>query len=167
MVITRQLSGLALFAFALVLASLSKADPDASQSVWLEDYKVAEASARESDKALLLFFTGSDWCHWCQKLEREAFNEAAITQSLAPVVVPLRIDFPQRRTLPPRRQRANAILKEAWKVEAVPSVILYDPVLKRELWRHGYAQLSADDYAERIRTAVASERGLDKPLDKQ
>jgi len=165
MVSPQHYGGLALF--ALALASYCRADSDFPQSVWHEDYSEAEATARESDKVLLLFFTGSDWCIWCQKLEREAFRETALSGSLASDAVPLRIDFPQSRALPPKRQRANAILKEAWNVDAVPSVILYDPVSKKELWRHGYVQLSADDYIDRIRRAVVFERGLDKPLNGQ
>ncbi|MGZ4982896.1 MAG: thioredoxin family protein, partial [Chthoniobacterales bacterium] len=59
---------------ALVLATFSSAQakPD-----WLTDLKQAQEEAKTNNKLLLLNFTGSDWCGWCIKLDREVFSQPA------------------------------------------------------------------------------------------
>ena len=44
-----------------------------AKSTWLTDYKNALETARTEKKAVLMDFTGSDWCGWCIKLRREVF----------------------------------------------------------------------------------------------
>ncbi len=132
-----------------------------AEALWHEDFAEAERRALEESKALLLYFTGSDWCVWCQKLDSEALSDSGLAAHIAPLAVPVRIDFPQRRKLPPRQDRANASLKDRWQVEAIPTVVLFDPQSGKELWRHGYLTSSSQDYADGIRKALAKARGLD------
>lgn len=153
--------------FALFITHFSAAEESSTGSHWHEDYAEAENCALNENKAVLLFFTGSDWCLWCQKLESEVLDESGIAEHLESLVVPVRLDFPQRRKLPPKRSRANAILKDKWRVETIPTVILYNPLTRKELWRHGYVQSTAKDYAEGIRKALADARELDNPLNGQ
>jgi protein disulfide-isomerase len=153
--------------FAILTLGFPFSNMGYAEDPWIEDYHTAEALAVESAKALLLFFTGSDWCLWCRKLEREVLSEEALSTAISEVAIPLRIDFPQRMKLPPKQRRSNAKLKDAWKVESIPSVILYDPISGKELWRHGYARLDAADYAISIRKALNQSRGLDKDVVSQ
>ena len=40
----------------------------------------AGAAAGPAEKLTLLDFTGSDWCGWCQKLDREVFSQPEFQQ---------------------------------------------------------------------------------------
>src|SRR5947207_13843939 len=47
-----------------------------AESGWLNDYKKAQEEAKASNKFLLLNFTGSDWCGWCIKFDREVLSHS-------------------------------------------------------------------------------------------
>ena len=54
---------------ALLLASAS-----ADDLKWVTDLPKAQALASKEDKLVLVNFTGSDWCGFCVKLDREVFS---------------------------------------------------------------------------------------------
>jgi len=41
---------------------------------WETDFEKASSAAKASGKYMLLDFSGSDWCGWCIKLERDVFS---------------------------------------------------------------------------------------------
>ena len=59
---------------ALMLTLLTAAAFAASG--WDDDYQKALAQAKAEKKMVLLNFTGSDWCGWCIKLDKEVFSKA-------------------------------------------------------------------------------------------
>lgn len=113
---------------------------------WLSNYNTALSKAREDDKLVILFFTGSDWCHWCQKLERELFSEVLLQNELPSIAVPLHVDFPRRKTISQKQRRINQALKETFKVDTFPTVIILDPVSGEQLLRHTYTSEKPDHY---------------------
>ncbi len=118
----------------------------ANESYWQNNYKEALSKGEREDKLLLIFFTGSDWCHWCQKLERELFSEIKFKNDLPTLAVPLQVDFPMRGKISPKQKRHNQILKEKFKVEAFPTVIILDPVSGKQLLRHSYTSEGTEAY---------------------
>ena len=44
---------------------------------WETDFKKASSTAKASGKYIMLDFSGSDWCGWCIKLEKEVFSQDA------------------------------------------------------------------------------------------
>ena len=42
---------------------------------WEDNYEKAMAKAKAEKKMVLLDFTGSDWCGWCIKLDKEVFSK--------------------------------------------------------------------------------------------
>ena len=45
-----------------------------AELVWLTDYAGALAQAKKQGRKTFLFFTGSDWCTWCARLDREVLS---------------------------------------------------------------------------------------------
>ncbi len=41
---------------------------------WTESYEQAAQQSKTESKPIVLFFTGSDWCVWCTRLEKEVFD---------------------------------------------------------------------------------------------
>ena len=64
---------------SLVLASLSAGTAFAAER-WTSDFTAAKAEAKKTGRPILADFTGSDWCGWCIKLEREVFSQKAFQQ---------------------------------------------------------------------------------------
>ena len=60
--------------FILGFLLISSFAVEAQELVWQTNiYKAIEISNKEK-KPLLLFFTGSDWCGWCIRLQKEVLN---------------------------------------------------------------------------------------------
>ena len=47
----------------------------------------------------MLFFTGSDWCGWCIRLQKEVFFKPEFTKWAAENVVLVELDFPRKSTI--------------------------------------------------------------------
>ncbi len=126
-------SMLALFAVA-VGSLLAESD----RPLWHSDYDLARNEARERQVPLLLFFTGSDWCVWCQKLESGLFASGTFQQAAHERFVGVRLDFPRRVRRPLEERRQNRLLRHQWDVDAFPTVIWADPFDEAAILRHSY-----------------------------
>ncbi|HEY0368963.1 MAG TPA: thioredoxin family protein, partial [Chthoniobacterales bacterium] len=90
-------SVLLLFMALVCVASASAS----SKPGWLTDLKEAQEQAKSGNKLLLLDFTGSDWCGWCIKLDREVFSKPEFKAYAEKNLVLLELDFPRGRELTP------------------------------------------------------------------
>ena len=52
---------------------VKKTSSSESKIKWYTDMNESINLSLKTGKPLLLFFTGSDWCGWCKKLQREVF----------------------------------------------------------------------------------------------
>ena len=66
---------------------------------WVDDYYAAKETARKSGKRIFIVFSGSDWCGFCRKLERELLSQKAFLDAISPKYVPVFIDSPRDKTL--------------------------------------------------------------------
>ena len=67
--------------------------------VWHTDVNKAINISVKSGKPLFFFFTGSDWCSWCKRLQREVFFKPEFTTWANKNVVLVELDFPKRKKL--------------------------------------------------------------------
>jgi len=81
--------------------SNSKTSNQNSSVGWLANYDQAAEQAKKEEKVLLMNFTGSDWCPWCQKLDKEVFSTSAFEEFSGKNLVLLKVDFPRRASYPP------------------------------------------------------------------
>src|SRR4051812_3231385 len=77
---------------------------------WTEDFEKGRSQAKAEHKKLLLDFTGSDWCGWCMKLDREVFSQAEWKQYAAKNYVLVTVDFPQLHSQSASIKRQNEAL---------------------------------------------------------
>ena len=95
-------------------------------SVWYTDANAAITTAIKEDKKVLLFFTGSDWCGWCIKLQKEVFNTAKFKNWSEDIIL-LELDFPRRTAQSDTLKAQNAQLKNMFQVRGYPSVYFINP----------------------------------------
>lgn len=91
---------------------------------WHTSYDSALRQARERHQPLLLFFTGSDWCTWCHKLEEEVLGRREFADAMGNVFVFVRLDFPMNRKLPNWEQ--NQRLSNKYEIKSYPTVLILD-----------------------------------------
>ncbi len=112
---------------SLALAGLAALAPAAAAGDgWIADFDEAAALARKQEKHLLVDFTGSDWCGWCIRLDREVFEHDEFLDAAREQYVLVKLDFPRKkeaRAKVPNPQR-NQELSERHDVQGFPTVLL-------------------------------------------
>lgn len=94
---------------------------------WLTDWEAAKAKAKADKKPILINLTGSDWCGWCIKLEKEVFSQKAFKDFAAENLILMEADFPKKKELPAELKKQNAALeKEYLAGGGYPTVYLLD-----------------------------------------
>src|SRR5258708_7233996 len=92
---------------------------------WLTDFATAKAAAARDHKKLLLDFTGSDWCAVCIRLEKEVFASPDFATFSKDCLL-VRLDYPVKKPQSGNLKTQNAVLKDEFKIEAYPTVIVLD-----------------------------------------
>jgi thioredoxin-related protein len=110
---------LAAVALCLSVLSLSAADG------WLTDLDEAKKVALAEKKAILVDFTGSDWCGWCIRLKKEVFDQQEFAAASKQFVL-VELDFPQKKKLTPEAKAKNEALAKKFNVEGFPTIMLLD-----------------------------------------
>ena len=110
-----------------VLKNRPKQSATANSGVWYTSFKQAASLADSQNKKLLINFTGSDWCGWCIKLDKEVFSQPSFTQYADGNYILLRCDFPKRSQLPKALQTQNKALAKKYGVRGFPTIIVVNP----------------------------------------
>jgi protein disulfide-isomerase len=108
-------------AIVLSIAGLSSAWAEAS---WLSDYHKAQEEAKTSHRLLLINFTGSDWCPWCIRLDREVFSKPEFDEYAKKNLVLLTADFPRSKPLSDETRRQNEELAQRFGIEGFPTIVV-------------------------------------------
>ena len=116
---------------------------------WLTDLPTAMARAQKEKKAVLLNFTGSDWCPWCKKLKSEVFDQFDFALYAAGNLVPVEVDFPSRKKLSIDQINANYALASKYGISGYPTVILLNSE-GRVLGKSGYIEGGPAAFVARI-----------------
>ena len=95
---------------------------DAQELVWNNNLKNSIEISKKTKKPLLLFFTGSDWCGWCIRLQTEVFKTPEFVKWANENVVLVELDFPRRTVLAPEITEQNNQLQQFFAVQGYPTV---------------------------------------------
>ncbi|MGD9896978.1 MAG: thioredoxin family protein [Candidatus Methylacidiphilaceae bacterium] len=115
------------FVIGWMLSLVFSAAAFAESARWMTDYPAALKEAKAQKKLVLANFTGSDWCPWCQKLDREVFSTPEFQQYAKAHLVLLELDFPQHKPQPEALKQQNKELADRYHVEGFPTLVLLDP----------------------------------------
>lgn len=95
---------------------------DAQQLVWNTKIENAMEISKNTKKPIMLFFTGSDWCGWCIRLQNEVFKKQAFITWATQNVVLVEVDFPRKNYLPEEIKTQNNQLQQFFGVTGYPTV---------------------------------------------
>lgn len=97
--------------------------------VWKTNLSKAKEEAKQSNKLILLNFSGSDWCGPCIRLRKEIFGSDAFQNYAAENLVLVNADFPRmkKNQLPKDQTKQNEALAETYnKTGKFPFTVLID-----------------------------------------
>jgi thioredoxin-related protein len=107
---------------------------------WTMDIPAAKALAKEVNKPIFINFTGSDWCGWCQLMDKKVFSQPEWQAYAKENLILLWIDFPKNKNLVPEAyMERNREFAKQYKVSGYPTYVLLAADGETEL-----GQLSAD-----------------------
>lgn len=123
---------------AVTLLAATLANLPAAESAWSTDLPAAQAQAKKDKKLVLINFTGSDWCSWCKKLQKEVFSTKEFQAYAKEKLELVEIDFPNAKKQTDALKKANEALQAKYKAEGFPTIIVLNGEGK-EVWRQvGY-----------------------------
>jgi protein disulfide-isomerase len=129
---------------------------------WTTDFDKALAAAKVDSIPLYVYFTGSSWCIWCKKMDREIHNQDAFRQKTVGKVLFVKIDLPAG-TQPSEKIRN---LLDTYKVHGVPTVVILSPS-GDELGRFRYQQMPPEEYADAVLKVTQSQPAASHPQGKE
>jgi len=114
--------------FSTLLFLSSSLFSQVEKLTWHTDLlKAIEISTKEK-KPLMLFFTGSDWCGWCIRLQKEVFYQTEFIEWANDNVVLVDIDFPNNKSKQSTElQQQNNMLYQQFGIQGFPTIHFVRP----------------------------------------
>jgi len=125
----------------------------------MTNYEEAVESAKQGSKPLVLFFTGSDWCGWCNKLEEEVFDDAEFAKLAGDKYVFLKLDFPLYAAQSPQLNAQNKQLQKKYEIKSYPTLVLIDARDQKQIGVTGYRPGGSKQYVQHLQKMVDSYGG--------
>jgi len=135
--------------FTLILLSITLLS-FAQELNWYENYDQALKEAKSKKVPILVNFTGSDWCIWCKRLDKEVFSTKDFNKYAKKNLVLLKIDSPKDIKQSDELKKANRVLIDKFEIQGFPTIVLinYD---NKEIARTGYQEGGAIKYIEHLK----------------
>lgn len=111
---------------ALLFALNTQAQEVKHGLTWYTDVNKVYELSNKTKKPIFAFFTGSDWCGWCHKLEANVFVKPGFQAWAKKNVILLELDFPRRKKLPDALAEQNNGLQQAFKVQGFPTIWIFN-----------------------------------------
>ena len=144
-----------IYLFLLSFILLISIDMQAKENkpVWNDNLEKAVAIAKKENKAILINFSGSDWCKWCKRLDSEVFSQNEFINYAKKNLVLVKIDFPQYTQLAPEVQSYNRELAQMFRVQGFPTVVVIDKNQKLAAYT-GYQEGGAGNYVKYLKSVL-------------
>ena len=112
---------------------------------WHTNLNEAIEISNKEGKPLFLFFTGSDWCGWCIRLQTEVFKTPEFIAWAKEKVVLVELDFPRKTPQSDEIKKQNSELQQFFAVRGYPTVWFAKPGLSTD-GKISFEQLGSTGY---------------------
>ena len=142
----------------MIHADVSTPAPAKSaEAVWGTDFDAAVRQAKADGKRILLDFTGSDWCGWCMRMERETLSQPAFKDYAAQHLVLVTVDFPAHKDQSEADARQNRMLQERFGVNGFPCFVVLSPTGEEVDRQSGYLEGGPEAFITFLRASENAE----------
>ena len=124
---------------------------------WETDLKKATATAKKSGKYKLVNFTGSDWCGWCIKLDKQVFDKSEFKRYAKKNLIMVKLDFPRRNKLSKKLQKQNDELMKKYAVRGFPTILILNSE-GEQVSKTGYKAGGSDVYVEHLKAIIEKDK---------
>src|ERR1041384_2972358 len=138
-----------------LLGCLTLLQVQATEPQWLTDLAKAQAKAKTENKMVLLDFTGSDWCGWCIKFDKEVLATKEFKDYAAKNLVLVQLDFPNKKPQSDELKKANAALQKKYDVNGYPTFVVLDKDGKEVGRQVGYLKGGPEAFIAKLNESKA------------
>jgi protein disulfide-isomerase len=103
---------------------------EAQELVWETNVNKAMEVSNKTKKPMLLFFTGSDWCGWCIRLQKEVLKTPEFAKWAQENVVLVELDYPRKAPQTPEIKKQNNELQQAFGIQGFPTIYFANATTK-------------------------------------
>ncbi len=128
-------------------------------------YDDALARAKTSGRQMFVLFTGSDWCHWCVKLEKEVFSQKEFLDFATNRYEMVVLDFPMNKKLPEAETKRNRELSKKFSVRGFPTVLVIDAE-EKVVYQTGYRAGGAKKWVDGFKEGTSRKKEEKEPASK-
>lgn len=104
----------------------AKTTPASLPLVWTTDFLAALGQAKEQNRRVFLFFTGSDWCGWCMRLNKEILATPEFARYAREKLILVELDYPKQKPQAAEVKAQNENLARRFRINGFPTVIVLD-----------------------------------------
>jgi protein disulfide-isomerase len=143
-------------AFLGIVATATLALNLQAEPKWLTDFEAVKKEAAKENKAILMDFTGSDWCPPCKALKKNVLDKPEFEKFAGEKLVLIELDFPNdKKKVTKEVAASNAKLSKEFKIDGYPTIIVLDKEGK-ELGRMvGYGGEAPAAYIKKLEAFLA------------
>lgn len=119
---------------------------EAQDLKWHTNLEEAVQLSEKSKKPLLLFFTGSDWCGWCIRLQNEVLKTSEFAAWAKDNVILVELDFPRRTAQADALKMQNAQMQQFFAVRGYPTIWFANATSDKATKKISFEQLGKTGY---------------------
>jgi thioredoxin-related protein len=143
---------ISLFVLTAILIGCSKSGAKDNLN-WQDNLETALQKAKTENKAVLVNFTGSDWCVWCQKLSTEVFSKSEFEDYAKDNLILVKLDFPRNIEQSAETKMYNNQLMQRFGVEGFPTILLFNSQGQKVL-QTGYQPGGSVSYVNHLKSSL-------------
>ncbi|MBS1585711.1 MAG: thioredoxin family protein [Bacteroidetes bacterium] len=139
-----------IFCLALVTVTFALQHAAAQEQkdglTWYTDVKQVYDVSTKTKKPVFAFFTGSDWCGWCHRLQANVFSKQGFKDWAKKNVILLELDFPRNKKLPDALVKQNDDLQRFFNVQGFPTIWMFNMTKDKKTDKFSIAALGSLGY---------------------
>lgn len=138
----------AILFMTMVFSQVVKAQEVKDGLEWYTDITKAYEVSTKTGKPIFAFFTGSDWCGWCHRLEANVFSKDGFKTWAKKNVILLELDFPRNKKLPDALVQQNNSLQQFFQVQGYPTCWVFNMTKNKDQGKFDISPLGQLGYPQ-------------------
>lgn len=128
----------------------------AEASPWTTDWEAAKTRSKAENKPILIYLTGSDWCGWCKKLEKDVITKKEFIDFASENFVLMEADFPKKKEQSAELKKQNKALEKTYLNGGYPTMYLLDAEGKKLSEDLGEIKGGTEGYITKLKELLAA-----------
>ncbi len=122
---------------------------------WGTDFTGALKEAKDSNKKILIYFSGSDWCTYCDQIEGKLLNKKEVCEYAGQNLILVNADFPKKdkhKLSDALKQQNEELQKKYNPKRGYPTLVLIDQEGRVIKTWEGNQNISTEQFIQELKS---------------